>query len=69
MAGPDADPYAGMSDQAVLARAAKALRKRAALPPGSIERPIQRAVFDSAMAELDRRAIAHILGSLGGPPQ
>jgi hypothetical protein len=58
------DPYLGLTDDEVLKRAAKALRKWSTLPIGTIERSIQRAVFDSAMAELDRRAIAHVVASI-----
>lgn len=60
----DRSPYAEMSDEEVLARAGTACKKASALPPGSIERTIQWAVFDGAMAELDQRAFRHILGKL-----
>lgn len=60
----DRSPYAEMSDEEVLARACKACKKASALPPGSIERTIQWAVFDGAMAELDQRAFRHIQGKL-----
>jgi hypothetical protein len=60
----DRSPYAGMTDEQVLARACKACKKASRLPPGSIERTIQWAVFDGAMAELDQRAFRHILGKL-----
>lgn len=60
----DRGPYAQMSDEDVLARARKACKKASTLPPGSIERAIQWAVFDGAMAELDQRAFRHILGKL-----
>lgn len=59
------DTYAGMTDEQVLTRAREACKKASALPPGSIERPIQWAVFDGAMAELNRRAIRQILVKLG----
>jgi hypothetical protein len=58
------DPYAGMTDEQVLARAAKALRKAATLPTGSIERAIQWAVYDSAKAELDRRLFLHVVAKI-----
>jgi hypothetical protein len=60
----DHGPYAGMTDEQVLARACDACKKASTLPPGSIERAIQWAVFDGAMAELDQRAFRHILGKL-----
>jgi hypothetical protein len=61
----DVDPYAGMTDDQVLDRAAKALRKWSTLPMGTIQRSMQRAVFDSSMGELDRRAIAHVVATIG----
>lgn len=64
-----ADPYAGMDDAQVLARAAKALRREAALPPGSIQRIVQGAVFDDAMMELQRRAVRQMLIKLGRGPE
>lgn len=60
----DRGPYEGMTDAQVLARASNACKKASALAPGSIERAIQWAVFDGAMAELDQRAFRHILGKL-----
>ena len=60
-----AGPYYGMEDEQVLARAAGALERAKALPVGSVQRAIQWAVFDSAMMELDRRAMRHILAALG----
>lgn len=56
--------YENMTDEEVLARAAGALRQRTELPIGSIEREIQRARFDAAMLELDRRVIHRILASI-----
>ena len=64
LAGMGDDPYAGMTDEQVLARAAKALRKVPQLPLGSIERAIQWAAFESAKAELDRRMVAHVLAAI-----
>lgn len=58
------DTYAGMTDEQVLARAREACKKASALPPGGIERPIQWAVFDGAMAELNRRAVSQIQAKL-----
>jgi hypothetical protein len=62
---PGTDPYAGMSDEQVLARAARALGKVPALPLGSVERAIQWAVYESAKAELDRRMFLHLAAALG----
>lgn len=56
--------YANMTDEQVLARAAKALRKVDALPIGSTERALQWMVFESAKAELDLRMARHILAEL-----
>lgn len=55
------DPYAELTDVQVLQRAAAALKKEAELPPGSIQRAIQGAVFDSHMNELGLRAVRHAL--------
>jgi hypothetical protein len=52
---PPPDPFEGLSDEAVLARAKRAFEKAVVLPPGSIQRSLQWSAFDSAMAELDRR--------------
>jgi hypothetical protein len=65
MARASADPYEGMADTAVLARAAESFRKAAGLPVGSVQRAIQWAAFDSAMMELNRRAVRHVLVALG----
>lgn len=53
-----------MTDDQVLALASGSLMRRAELPPGSIQREIQRDIFDGAMMELDRRLIRHILAKL-----
>lgn len=58
------DLYAGLTDEQVLARARDACKKASALKPRSVERAIQWAVFDGAMAELNHRAIRHILAKL-----
>ena len=60
-----ANPFDGMTDDDVLARARKALIRASEMTPGSIERTIQWAVFDSAMMELDRRAVRYVLMKLG----
>lgn len=56
--------YAGMTDAQVLARARTALKRASELPVGSVQRAIQWAAFDSAMAELDHRAVAFVLARL-----
>lgn len=58
------DPFEGMTDEQVLARAAKALRRVNRLAMGSTERAIQWAVFEAAKAELDLRMARHILAKL-----
>jgi hypothetical protein len=45
-----------------LDRARAAFKKATALPVGSVARAVQWGVFDSAMAELDRRLIRIVLG-------
>jgi hypothetical protein len=55
-----------MTDDLVLARAANALRLWDSFPLGTIQRVMQRAVFDSAMAELDRRLVMHVRASIEG---
>lgn len=59
-----ADPYANLTDEEVLAKAAAALRKVHAAPPGSPVRTLQWVVFESAKAELDLRMARHILAEL-----
>ena len=59
------DPYEGLADDQVLAQASHALRLWGSLPVGSVQRAIQRGLFDSAMAELDRRLIRHVRARLG----
>ena len=54
------DPYQDLPDDQVLARAAEALRQVNGLPPGSIERSMQWAVYESAKAELDLRLFAYV---------
>lgn len=55
-----ADPYEDMTDEQVLARAARYLRKVNALPIGSTARSIQWAAYEAAKAELDRRVMRHV---------
>jgi len=51
-------PPGEMSEQELLDRARNAMRRAAALPPGSLARSIQWAVYDRYAGELRRRAIA-----------
>jgi len=57
------DPYANLTDEQVLARAARALITAANLPAGT-GRDFQMALYDSAKAELDRRLAGHVLAGL-----
>jgi hypothetical protein len=62
-----------LTDDQVLARAAQALKKVNAYPPGSVQRSVQWAVYEQAKAELDRRLYSHVLRKLrerdGGRPR
>jgi hypothetical protein len=49
-----------MTDEEVLMRATKAFARASELRPGSIQRAIQWGLFDSAMAEMNRRLMQHI---------
>lgn len=55
------DPYEGLTDEQVLARAAAALRKVNASPPGTPQRSMQWAVYEDVKAELDLRLFSHVL--------
>ena len=55
------DPYEGLTDEQVLARATAALAKIRDYPPGSIQRSVQWAVYENVKAELDMRLYGHIL--------
>ena len=55
-----ADPFEGMTDEQVFAKALKAFNKASQLTPGSLQRSIQWGLFDSAMAELQRRLNVYI---------
>lgn len=57
------DPYANLTDEQVLQRAAQALITAAKLPPGT-GRDFQMALYDSAKSELDRRLAEHVLTGL-----
>lgn len=56
-----ADPFDGLADEQVLARAAEALKKVNAYVPGSVQRSVQWAVYEQAKAELDLRMLRHVL--------
>jgi hypothetical protein len=58
------DPYASLTDAEVLDRARRALLKAAELAPGSVERELQWACWESAKAELDLRVARSILDAL-----
>jgi hypothetical protein len=55
------DSYAGKTDYQVLAMAQAAYRRAEALPPRSGQRRAEWEAFDSAMCELMRRAMSHVL--------
>jgi L-aminopeptidase/D-esterase-like protein len=50
-----------MTDEKVLAIATGAFKRAEALPVRSVTRQVQWTIFDSAMAELTRRAMLHVL--------
>jgi hypothetical protein len=54
-------PYAGKTDEQVLAMAQAAYRRAGALPPRSGQRRAEWKEFDDAMCELMRRAMSHVL--------
>jgi hypothetical protein len=58
-----------MADTEVLALARDHLRKEAGHEPGSIQRAIAGAAFDSAMAELNRRGAEHVLAQIAARRQ
>jgi hypothetical protein len=53
--------YDGRKDSEVLEMARAALERASAYPARSARRQVQWQIFDSAMAELTRRAMAHAL--------
>ena len=57
---PVPDPYKGMSDEQVLAKAQGAYRRSEDLPPG-LARMLEWRTFDRAMAELMRRGMMSAL--------
>jgi hypothetical protein len=60
----DSTIYEAMTDEEVAMRACTALRKTAALPLGGAQRSVQWAVFDGAIAELERRAARNAVARL-----
>ena len=58
-----------MSEDELIERARNAMNRASALPVGSLGRSIQWAVFDTLMAELDRRAVRFVLSKLQQPPR
>ena len=54
------DPYAGMTDEQLLARALAALRFVKASPLDSVQRLRHWAAYDSAHKELERRLVNHV---------
>ncbi len=50
-------PPESMSEDVLIERARNAMNRAVVLPVGSLGRSIQWAVFDTYMAELDRRAV------------
>lgn len=62
-------PPESMSEDDLIERARSAMNRAAALPVGSLGRSIQWAVFDTYMAELDRRAVRFVLSKMQRPPQ
>ena len=59
-------PLSGVSEDELLKRARRAMMRAAALPPGSLGRSVQWGVYDTMMAELNRRAVRWMLSRLGG---
>ena len=57
-------PLDKMSEDELLESARQAMGRAASLPVGSLGRSIQWGVFDTLMAELDRRAIRYRLSRL-----
>lgn len=56
--------YESLTDAEVLKRAARALKKVTTYPIGSLQRAVQWGIYESCSAELDRRAIAHVLARI-----
>lgn len=62
-------PPGEQSEDELIERARNAMIRAAALPVGSLGRSIQWAVFDSYMAELDRRTVRFVLSKMERPPR
>ena len=62
-------PPENMSEDELIVHARKAMNRAASLPVGSLGRSIQWAVFDTYMAELDRRAVRFVLSKMELPPR
>jgi hypothetical protein len=62
-------PPEQMSEDNLITRARNAMNRAAHLPVGSLGRSIQWAVFDTYMAELDRRAVRFVLSKMELPPR
>lgn len=66
---PSPDPFEGLTDGQVLEVASDALRaldrlKKRRANPGNPTWILQRGLFDSAMSELSRRAMIHVLSKI-----
>ena len=62
------EPLEQLDEDELLRRARAAMARATAQPAGSVARAIQWAAFDTAMAELGRRAIRFVLSRLGEFP-
>jgi hypothetical protein len=62
-------PPEHMSEDDLIARARNAMIRASSQPVGSLGRSIQWAVFDTYMAELDRRAMRFVLNTMELPPR
>ena len=62
-------PPESMSEDVLIERARNAMNRAVVLPVGSLGRSIQWAVFDTYMAELDRRAVRFVRSKTQRPPR
>jgi L-ribulose-5-phosphate 3-epimerase UlaE len=62
-------PPESMSEDVLIERARNAMNRAVVLPVGSLGRSIQWAVFDTYMAELDRRAVRFVRSKMQRPPR
>jgi len=62
-------PPESMSEDVLIERARNAMNRAVVLPVGSLGRSIQWAVFDTYMAELDRRAVRFVRRKTQRPPR